>query len=104
MQIQALQPDRGQRGAPPRSKGAARSGSCRVTELGLTGDLSDYLNQRYVTEQRGWSASPGKWRTLVSAMQALLEKTGVPDAGLCWLSPPAGTTVDLCTPASRRSP
>ncbi len=53
VQIQALQPDQGQRGAPPRSKGAARSGSCRVTELGLTGDLSGHLDQRYVTEQRG---------------------------------------------------
>jgi hypothetical protein len=37
-------------------------------------------------------------------MQALLEETGVPAAGLCWLSPPAETTVDLCTPALRRSP
>ncbi len=53
MQIQALQPDRGAAGTPLRSKGAARSGSCRVTELGLTGDLSGHLDQRYVTEQRG---------------------------------------------------
>jgi hypothetical protein len=52
VQIQALQPDRGAAASSAPSEGAARSGSCRVTELGLTGDLSGHLDQRYVTEQR----------------------------------------------------
>ena len=88
MQIQALQPDRGQRAAPPRSKGAARSGSCRVTELGLSGDLSGYLKQRYVTEQRGLVGIARELRTSVSAVQALLEETGVPRRRPGWPPPP----------------
>jgi hypothetical protein len=59
----------------------------RVAELGFPGDLSGYLRQRYVTDNRGLVAIARELRTSVSTVQALLDAAGVPRRRPGWPPP-----------------
>jgi len=71
---------------------AADARLARVAELGFPGDLSGYLKQRYLTEQRGVVAVARELRTSVSTVCWLLNEAGVPRPRPGW-PPPGRRTV-----------
>ncbi len=67
---------------------AADARRVRVAELGFPGDLSGYLQQRYMIERKGLVSIARELRTSVPTVQALLDEAGVPRRRPGWPPPP----------------